>query len=149
MKHNDLSSQVVPRLALVFEGALGFADRAALRQFEKDLKRKHLDWAASRWVLDPTMMLKIWDVTKRLSFNLDIVTFLADGSEFFGEALAIRLQDVYDLPIHGVIATTEDKLSRKIAYMPDLAKIYDPDRLRSLRWGSKGYHLTDLNQLGE
>lgn len=146
MRFGDLSNEVVPRIVLVFEGALGVITAEERRKFDKDIQRERWMEATRHWVLHEQMMLKIWDITRRQGMNLDVVTFA--GPEEFGEALAYRLQEVEDLPIRQVWATRVEVLARKIAYMQDLAKIYDPDRSRFLTWGGKGYHLTDINQLG-
>lgn len=147
MKHGDLSSEVVPRLVLVFEHALAFIGGDEWKAFQRDLKRHRWDQAADQWDINPLMAAKIWDVTKRQSFQLDIVTFLSQEKQF-EYALEHRLTEVEELPIHRVMAWTEDKLAQRIAYMPDLARIYDPDQRRALRWGSKGRFISDVNQLG-
>lgn len=147
MRHGDLSNEVVPRLVLVFEGALGFISLENRRKFDRDIRREHWDDAASRWEINPLMAAKIWDVTRRLSFTLDVVTFASESPAYEG-ALYRRLDIHEELPIHGVIATTEVKFERRIAHTPDLARVYDPEAMRSMRWGGKGYHITDVNQLG-
>jgi hypothetical protein len=136
----------VPKIVLVFEGALGFIDRNDRRKFDRQIRRKRWHEAAELWVLHPLMMQKIWDVAKRLSLTLEVVTFA--GPQEFGEALEYRLQDTEELPVHRVWATRPELLARKIAYMPDLAAIYDPDAARWLTWGGKGRIITDVNQLG-
>lgn len=145
MRGGDLANEVVPRLGLVFEDALAFTiDRGG---FEKDMKRKRYADAIDRWDINPMMAHKIWDVYKRLNWRVDVITFL-DEREVFGDFLFGRLSDLEELPIAHVIATTPDKLARKLEYIPDLARIYDPDKTRTLRWGTKGRHITDVNQLG-
>ncbi len=147
MKDGDLSAAVVPRLCLVFENGLGNIYEPEMRAFEKDLRKKNWMQAAFRWNIDPLMAQKVWDVTRRLSMNLDVVTFLSH-SPAFEEALTYRLQDAEELPVRHVIATTEELFERKIAYMADLSVVYDPEAMRSMRWGSKGRHITNANQLG-
>lgn len=146
MRGGDLSNEVVPRVVCVFEGSLGFIDRKGQREFDRAIRRKRWDDAAECWQLFDLMAARIWYVAARLSVTLDVVTFA--GPPEFGEALERRLQDVEELPIHHVWATTVELLSRKIAYMPDLAVIYDPDASRQFTWGGKGRVLTDVNQLG-
>lgn len=146
MKHGDLSNEVVPRLLLVFEGALGVISASDRRAFDKDIKRQHWHAAAERWTIVEPMAMRIWYLARHLGHTLDVVTFA--GPEPFGEELAYRLQEVEELPVNHVYATEERKLARKITYMPDVAKVYDPEPRRWLTWGSKGYHLTNPNQLG-
>lgn len=146
MRGGDLSNEVVPRAVLVFEGALGFIDRNDQRAFGRAIRRKRWDDAAECWQLFDLMVTRIWYVATRLSVTLDVVTFA--GPPEFGEALERRLQDAEELPVHRVWATTVELLCRKIAYMPDLAVIYDPEPSRQFTWGAKGRILTDINQLG-
>lgn len=146
MQGGDLSNQAVPKAVLVFEGALGVIDRKRQRAFDRRISRGIWDDAAWQWELVPLMCDRIWYVCARLSVTLDVVTFA--GPPEFGEALERRLQDDEELPVHRVWATRPELLARKIAYMHDLAVIYDPDPSRGLYWGPKGRVLTDVNQVG-
>lgn len=147
MRNGDLSNEVVPRVLLVFEGTLGFllqdGDR---KKYDRDIRRKHWAQAADMWALNPMMCARIWDLAVRHNLTIDVVTFA--GPKEFGEALADRLQEDEDLPVHQVWATRVDLLARKIAYMPDLIKVYDPDPNRWLTWGGKGQLVTRAAEVG-
>lgn len=147
MRGGDLSSEVVPRLALIFEGSLAFISNTDMRMFDRDLKRERWADAAGRWDINPLLAGEIWHVSMKLGRTVDVVTFLSASPDFQG-ALEERLKDYEELPIHTVIATTPEKFERKIAYMPDLIRVYDPEPMRSMRWGGKGFHITDAGQLG-
>lgn len=144
MQNGDLSNSVTPRILLVFEGALGYLEKDDGRGFSRAIRRGQWGDAVNLWKLHQLTAQKIWDVTVRQSIGIEIVTFF--GAEF-GGALEYRLQVDDDLPVRGVMATTPDRLARKIAYMPSLAAVYDPDPSRWLTYGGKGRHLTDPNQL--
>lgn len=146
MRNGDLSNEVVPKILLVFEGALGMILQSDRRKFDRYIAKGRWQEAVALWHINPKMALKIWDVTRRLSMNLEIVTF--QGPVEFGRELEIRLQDEEDLPVSRVWATTVTLLSRKIAYMPDLMRIYDPNPERQLTWGGKGQIITTEDQLG-
>ena len=146
MRNGDLSNEVVPRIVLVFEGALGFLRDTDRKAFNRHLSRERWFEAASMWLISDLVAARIWYITKYLSVTLDVVTF--EGSPEFGEALEIRLQDFEELPIHHVWATRTELLARKIAYMPDLQCIYDPNPERWLTWGAKGRPITRPEDLG-
>ena len=146
MLRGDLSSEVVPRLLLVFEGTLGFIDAKDRKKFDRYISRKHWTEAAELWLINPGMAAQIWYLVRHKSLTIDLVTFA--GPKEFGEALAYRIQDIEELPVHQVWATRVELLARKIAYMPDLMKVYDPDPERWLTWGGKGYRITSAHELG-
>lgn len=143
MEHGDLSNKVSPRVLLVFENAVGFCiDRT---QFEKELKRKHWDRALSYWDFNELMLRQILWLFHKKDVRTEVVTFLPAG---FADVLMLGF-DKIDLPIHRVWSTTPENLGRQIAYMPDLACVYDPEPARWLMYGSKGRFLTHAGQLGE
>jgi hypothetical protein len=146
LRGGDLSNESVPKIVLVFEGALGFIDRKDQGKCARYIHRKRWREAADMWILNELMMQRIWYATRHLSQTIEVVTFA--GPEEFGEALEFRLQDEEELPVHRVWATRPELLARKLTYMPDLAVVYDPDPARWLTWGPKGRILTDPNQLG-
>ena len=146
MRNGDLSNEVVPRIVLVFEGALGFIHDEDRKKFNRYLSRKHWEEAAALWLINPLMAARIWYLTRHQSMTLDVVTFA--GPKEFGEALEVHLQYVEELPVGRVWATRVELLARKIAYMPDLMKIYDPNPERWLTWGGKGQLIANPNELG-
>jgi hypothetical protein len=143
MEHGDLSNKVSPRILLVFENAMGFCtDRA---KFDKAVKRKHWDAASGLWDFNELMMRQILWLFWKKDVRTEVVTFLPGE---FADLLLLRFDEI-DLPIHRVWSTTPESLGRQIAYMPDLACVYDPEPSRWLMYGSKGRFLQHAAQLGE
>lgn len=145
MKNGDLSNVVVPRLVLVFEGALGFLP--ADRMLEYNTLGSRGDWwrAARCWDLNELMMQKIWDVVFRQSFQLEVVTYA--GPDELAEALQVRF-DEENLPISRTLASTPARMARRLAYAPDIAAVYDADRDNAFKYGGKGRLLTSVHLLG-
>lgn len=145
MKGGDLDNAVVPRIILVFEGALGFLPDSAVKDYEKAVKKQRWDDAIALWEFDEHMMRKIWDLTYRKSVTVEIVTFI---SQPFADVLAARL-DEEDMPIRRVWYSTPARLSRQLAHMIDVSTVYDPDETHMFTYGAKGRVINDPNQLGE
>jgi hypothetical protein len=143
MEHGDLSNKVSPRVLLVFENAIGFcADR---KRFDRELGRGHWDRACACWDFNELILRQILWLFHKKDVRTEVVTFQPPG---FADELAQRFEEI-DLPIHRVWSTTPESLGRQIAYMPDLACVYDPEPSRWLMYGSKGRFLQHAAQLGE
>ena len=138
MEHGDISNEVVPRLALVFENLIGILPtkpeqaRFALYRRLRQPKRATKVFQANQPVCS-----RIWDVTWRLKFAVESVTFL--GPEYVDPI--IKWLEAENLPIGHVWSTTPSLLSREIAYMPYLAAIFDPDPEHQFTYGSRGRHI--------
>jgi hypothetical protein len=147
LRGNDLSSEPVPRVAIVLEGALAWPpeDPKLAARFHKAIQRRRWAEAADLLEFNAAMETVIWDRTWRMSMVIDVVTYL--GPDAWAEEAARRIGDE-ELPVHKVWATTPQLLGRKIAFMPDLQRIYDPFPQHQLMFGSKGRLITDVNQLG-
>lgn len=145
MLYGDLSNVVVPRLVLVFEGALGFLPPDRVEDYNKLGSRGAWDQAARCWDLHDLMMRKIRDVTIRQNFQLEVVTY-AGPPEF-----AQSLQELFEeegLVISRVLSSTAVRMARRLAYAPDIAYVYDTDPQHVMMYGGKGRHLTSVHQLG-
>lgn len=145
LKGNDLSNVVTPRLVLVFEGALGFLPEARVRDYNYHGTKGNWRLAWQEWELDDLAMRKIWDVTFRQSFQLEVVTYVAP--EEGAPALAERLEEE-NLPVSRVTASTPARMARRLAYAPDVAYVYDANRLNALVYGSRGGYMSSIHQLG-
>lgn len=130
--NNDLSNKVSPRILLVAEGAL---------IFQRSKKGKTI---RQQWVIYDMMVRRILWLFHQKDIGIEIVTYLGDE---FAEELAEWLDDEM-VPVARVWSTTPQRLQRNIAYMPDLAYVYDPDPERWLTYGGKGCFIQDINQLG-
>lgn len=143
LQNGDLSNKVSPRVLLVFEGALGFCtDR---RKFDKAVQRGHWDRANACWEYNELLLRQILWLFHKKNVRTEVVTFLPAE---FADTLKLAF-DAMDLPIHRTWSTTPEWLGRQIAYMPDLACVYDPEPKRWLMYGGKGRLLTRSTQLGE
>jgi len=146
MKNNDLSADPVPRLALVFEGALAWLpDEKVQRQFTRHMDRGEFSKAVDLFEFNQKLETVIWDRSFRVSMQIDVITFL--GPDKFAEEVARRIGDE-ELPIHKVWATTPKILGRRLAYMPDLVRVYHAYPQYQLYFGQKGRLLDDANQFG-
>lgn len=145
MKNNDLSDSVIPCILLVFEGSLGILEKENEKEFHRAFTHGWWDQAVSCWTFHELMSAKVWDVHARKGVAIEIVTFIGEA---FGSALGQRI-DAENLPVRRAWGTTVHQLARKMAYMPDLAAIYDPEPSRQFTWGGKGRVLQSVNQFGE
>jgi hypothetical protein len=149
MKNGDISNIVQPRILLVFEGSLGFINTERMRIFNE--YATHGDWfeAWSQFQLDTMMMRKLWDVVQRQHININVVTFIgADEADAAREGLQ-ELMDEHHLPVSDVIVTTAERLAREIAFMPDVARIYDGNADTAMMYGRRGTLLRHYDDLGQ
>lgn len=139
MENGDISNEVVPRLVLTFENLLGLLP-------DKKAEAKAYTYARMGWwkraiavfEINELLARKIWDVTWRLNFQVDVITFISPEA---AKQIEQRLLDE-DLPIRRVWYADKTKLARQISYMPDLAAIYHADPELQLTFGSKGRFLS-------
>jgi hypothetical protein len=143
VQNGDLSNKMSPKVLLVFEGALGFCTDP--KKFDKAMVRGNWERAVGYWELNELMMRRILWLFHRKDVRTEVVTFYSPG---FADEVATRLEAA-DLPVHRVWSTSPGHLGRQIAYMPDLACVYDPEPQRWLMYGGKGRLLTSFTQLGE
>lgn len=144
MKHGDLSNQPSPRIVVVFEGAIGILPKENEKKYHKAVNKKHWTEAVGYYELQELMLRKILDLTWRQNFNVQIVTWM-------GEEAANAIKQVLDeenIPVRGVFSSTPSRLSRDLAYNPDIMAVYDPDPDHRFTYGSKGVVLLDPFQIG-
>lgn len=145
MEHGNLSSVVAPRIVIVFEGAIGWLHDSKNKKYQKLLKKKQWDQAIKFWQLNDSMLDKIWNLYYHKSVNIEVCTWL--GKEM---AEAIRnLLDENNIPVRDVWASEPARLSRELAYMPDVVTVYDPDPDHVFTFGSKGKLLRSVNEIGK
>jgi hypothetical protein len=143
MDKNNLSNVVVPRVLLVFEGALGHIAGQDIDEFNYRASLGNWAEAWQMWTLNDGMAGKIWQVAKTQFIQTSVVTFIAEFEEA-GAGLT-EYFDGHGLPISEVIATTPKKLARELAYMPDVACVYDANPDTWAMFGRKGQALTNVN----
>src|SRR5687767_1895788 len=113
MEKGDLSNEVVPRLAIVFEGLIGRLDTALAAQQEKAFVRlRRYKRAAHCWTIDRHVTAHMWDLTWRHNFSVDVLTYKQDR---YAEAIEALL-DEYLLPVSNFISTTPEEFSKRLAY---------------------------------
>lgn len=137
MQGGDISNEVSPRLVVVWEGMLGIPTEqpAAIKTWARKIGRNKealLKRAVAEFEINEPLAKVIWDTVWRHQYSVDVVTYLGDP---FARALEKRLDDE-NLPIGRVWAAVPHLLAREIAYMPDLAAIFDNENY--MVYGSKG-----------
>jgi hypothetical protein len=138
MQGGDISNEVVPRLVVAFEGMLGvlpekpenYVTELVARKFGR--RARQAKRIVDAYDINDALARVIWDTTWRHRYTVDVVTYLGEDAV---EALEARL-DVEGLPIGRVWATTPERLSRRLPYMPDVAAVFDNEN--HLLYGSKG-----------
>jgi hypothetical protein len=136
VQHGNLSNVVVPRLVVVYEGALGFLPEDRVDRYN----------AARLWDFDDLMMRKIIDVTyARASYQVELVTY-AGPDEFAAEVYERCGEE--GLPVSRVTSSTAEVMARRLAYAQDIACVYDANRETAYMYGQKGRLLTSVHQLG-
>jgi hypothetical protein len=135
VKGGDLSNELVPRVALVFEHLVGVVPNSLARVgFESFVRTKRWKRAVDYLVVNEPLARQMWHVTWHLHHQLEVVTYWDPKAVEHIE----HWIDHQDLPVHRVWYAEPDKLARKIATMPDLSAIFDPDPQHQLRFGRKG-----------
>jgi hypothetical protein len=144
MQGNDLGSGTEPRLILVFEGLIGFLPtKKAELTFKTSMKFHRWGKAVSQFVPNEQMERRIYDITYNKGFNVEALTFLGDQMQ---DHVMQWIDDHY-LPIGRVRSHTPDELSKKLAYMPDVAAIYHPFNNMTFKFGGKGRYLDPSGSL--
>lgn len=135
MEGGDISNEVSPRLLIVWENLLGLLPtKTHEAKVGAYLRFKRYSRAVDVYVLNKTLADRIWDVTWRLKYSVDLITWLGPD---FATALRERI-DNEDLPIAHITAENPDQFARKLAYLPHVAAIYDPDPRHRFTFGSRG-----------
>lgn len=142
MEGGDISNLVVPRLVIVFENLLGLlptkADEAKAAAY---IRFGRWNRAARVFQINEALAARIWDVTWRLNYSVDVLTYVSPD---FATAVAKRI-DKEDLPVGNVWFDEPHLLARRLAYMPQVAAIYDPDPAHQFTYGSKGRIVSPVN----
>lgn len=136
MEKGDISNVISPRMLVVFEHLVGLLPTPADRAKYSTMVRLH-QWKRAVNTFEPNELLSkhLWDMTYgRYSYTLDCVTWLPEEmEEYVHEWL-----DREGLPFSQYHRYDPTKLARRIATMPDVAFIYDPDPKHRFLFGSKG-----------
>lgn len=135
MQRGDISGDLVPRFVLVFEHLVGVVPSSLSRiTYESFIRTKRWKRAIPLLLVNEALAKQMWHVTWHLHHQLEVVTYLhEDAVQPISDWI-----DAQDLPVHRVWFSEPNKLARKIASMPDLAAIFDPDPAHALTYGRKG-----------
>lgn len=135
MQGGDLANDLVPRFVLVFENLIGVVPNSLSGVgYASFIRTKRWKRAVNYLVVNDLLAKQMWHVTWHLNYQLEVITYLhADAVQPIEDWI-----DEQDLPVHRVWYAEPNKLARKIATMPDLAAIFDPDPAHQLTYGKKG-----------
>lgn len=145
MRDNDLSDEPVPRVAVVFEGAVAFLDAKDERLFAKLMGKHHYAAALQLMRLNPLAVQVITNRVYAGGVKIDLITYLGDSA--WADAIADAM-DAEELPYNNVLATRPDVLARTASWTVGLLRIYDPWPEHQGLFGPKGRYLVDINQIG-
>lgn len=135
MRANDLDNVVVPRDALVWEGLFGLYPDEKTKRLEARFRAKgKWDNAVDCYTINEMLARKIWDLTWRFNVQIELVTWWGPD---FRRALEDRM-DRENMPFSRIWSDNPLVLARRLAVMPDLRTIYDPDPEHQFLFGSKG-----------
>lgn len=135
MMKGELSTSVLPRIYIVFEGLVGILPDTKSKALEA-LHRKRKDWkkAANQYVLNEPTKQGLRDAYFRYNFRVDVLTF--HGADF-ADAVRDRL-DQKSLLFGDVVAYDQGELLHELTYDRSIMAVLDPAPERMLTWGSKG-----------
>lgn len=144
MRKGELSTEMLPRLYIVFEGLVGVLPDTKTKALEAlHRKRKQYEKAVAQYKLSEPTKQGLRDLYWRHNFRVDVLTF--HGQEF-ADAVRDRL-DSRNLLFGDVVAYDESELLYELTYDRSILMVLDPAPERVLRWGRKGRFVTsdDLN----
>lgn len=134
----------MPKILVVFENVIGYLPPEDEKSFKRAAEKGNWVKAAGYWRLLEPALRKLIDMTMRQHLNVEAVSFSAypDLAGEFEE----KLSDA-GVPVP-VWHSSPEWLARKIAVMPDVSVLYDPEPARQLLYGKKGRLLTNVNEMG-
>lgn len=138
MQDGDISNAVAPRFIIVFEGLIGrFSDGAAERS-ESYLRRLR-QWkrAAECWEIDPQVVAHMWDMILRFDVQVDTATYLPPK---YAEHIEKRLEQA-NVPSGHFHVTSPEQLTKSLAYMPYVRKVFYRIPERLFVYGDRGVYV--------
>lgn len=146
MKNGNLSNVVQPRVMLVFEGALGHISESDVEEFNVRASDGLWFEAWQMWKLNEMMAARIWHVVRTLFVQVDVATLFIPESNSHDAALGLQeFLELHNLPISNTHAWSPKRLARELAYMPDIAMVYDANPESWAMYGRKGRALQNVN----
>lgn len=138
MRRGELSSEVLPRVYVVFEGLIGILPDAVTKTKEA-LARKRKKWeqAAGYYQLNLPTSGGMRDLYWRHRFRVDVITFIDPA---FVSPVRDRLDsrnllfgDVHYYP-------SPQELAQDMVYDQSILGVLDPNPNNALAYGSKGHY---------
>lgn len=144
MKGNDLSNVVASRIIVVFEGLLGWLDAGKVDEYTKHVAEEHWNSAVSCFTFNNDVINRILYLTWKSNYNIHVVTWFPQQA---ADVIADRL-DSLSIPVRSVFSSTPEDMAKMLVYNNDITCIYDPVPQHVLTFGSKGYLVTNANEIG-
>lgn len=142
MQRGQLDNKSMPRMIVVFEGAIGVLPEANAKRHGKYIAKRQWWRAVDCYEIIEGYTKKILDLGWRLNYNINIVTWM---SEEAAEAIEDKLSF---LPVRGCFYSSPQQLAMDLPFNPEIIRIYDPDPAHVFTYGGKGVVLTSPHQLG-
>lgn len=137
MRRGELSSEVLPRVYVVFEGLIGLPPTSAKDRTAELLARKRKKWeqVTDYYQLNIKTSQGIRDLYWRQRFRVDIVTFVHSG---MADAIRNKL-DSRNLLFGDVVHFgTPADLAHELVYDTSVLAVLDPSPENALVYGRKG-----------
>lgn len=138
MQGGDLDNGMIQRILFLWEHTLGSLPEKEERREAKALKRGRWEDAVDCWNINEFAVHRIADLWTRYDFRVDVV--VTTRPQEFADHLAVRL-DWEDVLINHVTSTEVQVLARKLAHMPDVARVVFADPALQFAFGRKGRYM--------
>lgn len=145
MKNGDLSNVAAPKIIIVYEGAVAYLPGERVQEYEKAVKKNNWHAVVNLFRFNSPVLDRMLYLTWKKNYNISVVTWFP---EEMASAIEDKLADL-SIPVRSVFSSTPENLARLLPYNPDVVCIYDPVPEHVLTFGSKGFVLTDPNQIGQ
>jgi hypothetical protein len=144
MRGNDLSNASAPRYIIVWEGGMAHLPEESKAAYDRAVRLRRWWEAIACWMYNPSVINQIERLARNAEINIEIITWMGDDA-----AMAIQedMEEI-NIPVRGVFASSPGQFSRDLAFLPDIAYIYDPDPGHVLTYGRKGVIFKNANQIG-
>lgn len=113
-------------------------------EFDRAVKRNRWFEAVSYWLYNPSVINQIERLVRTSEVNVEAMTWMGPDA---ADSIMEDLNEI-NVPVRDVLSSTPDQFSRQLAYLPDVAYIYDPDPGHVLTFGKKGVVFKNANQIG-
>lgn len=142
LQRGQLDNKAMPRMVIVFEGAIGILPEDNTKNYNKYASKGQWWRAVDCFEINESMTRKILDLGWRLNYNITIVTWMSEDA---AQAVEEKLNF---LPIRGCFYSSPSQLAMDLPFNPEIIKVYDPDPAHVFTYGGKGVVLTSPTQLG-